>query len=94
VSWKQRLEKAGATPGKLALIGVLSLVLVGVILLQLPSTVETTAGTTSIESPQQQTNSTETDTPTASNENKQPEIRPWPKSDLAKTLANNPFPAN
>ena len=42
MNFKARLEKAGATPAKLALIGVLSVVLIVVIVVQLPESNEST----------------------------------------------------
>ncbi|MGI9427242.1 MAG: hypothetical protein ACR2NM_01195 [Bythopirellula sp.] len=85
---KQRLEKAGATPAKLALIGVLSLVLVGVIIMQLP---EATSGLSTPETPAQLANTKKTEKKDSSDGRKKQQLRPWPNSNLATTLANNPF---
>ncbi len=98
MSFQKQLEKMGATPGKLALIGVLVLVLGMVIVKQLPK------GTPSGASPSLATASlerskTEKAGPTkqatsetqATETNAKSKLAPWPELGLKETLTSNPF---
>lgn len=92
---KQQLEKMGATPSKLALIGILSVVLVGVIVMQLPD--ENAASTVANDAPSRapsgaqarQQVSTPANVTIANKETK--ELQPWPQADLSELLSNDPF---
>lgn len=92
---KQQLEKMGVTPGKLALIGVLSLVLVGVIVMQLPEGDPTQVAAHAASSPApsgaktKQQVSTPTNATIANKETK--ELQPWPQADLSELLSRDPF---
>lgn len=92
MSYKKQLEKMGATPGKLALIGLLSLVLVGVVAKQLPEGTAQTASkpsapvSTSRKVAQKLSTQDSPEEPERENE-----LTPWPEIDLTKTLAIDPF---
>ncbi len=93
MSYKQRLDKIGATPGKLALIGVLVLMLILVIVKQLPEGVSEYADT-SPTTAAQRTTKTEMvrpiKLPGKSSQNER-ELTSWPEIKISETLANNPF---
>ena len=93
----QTKDKLGATRGKLALVGLLALTLVGVVVKQLP---ESPPERASLEQTSAQAKgNSETSLASADSENrtllitdKGREQSPlWPESNLAETLANNPF---
>lgn len=92
---KQQLEKMGATPGKLALVGILSLVLVGVIVMQLPksnpSPVATQAAPSRAPSraKAKQPVSTPANATVANKQTREPQ--PWPQTDLSELLSRDPF---
>jgi len=92
VSYQQQLRKMGATPGKLALVGVLSLILIAVIAMQMPASVaDVPLGRTSTsKSPKIRgiRNDTAAQTEASTIETK---THAWPKVDLAATLAIDPF---
>lgn len=103
MSYQKQLEKMGATPGKLALIGGLVLVLVVVIVQQIPSgdagiqasanvSTELVAGTSQSQ-PQQVGKASPNDENLAgaSTTEQQFELPPWPEINLAETLASDPF---
>jgi len=98
VSTRQQLEKMGATPGKLALMGVLAIVLVMILVKQLPKSapdssvaalqppaVVDQAAKTGRASPVVTTSALTTDALEKSG------FPVWPVFHLSKTLTNNPF---
>lgn len=98
MSYKKRLEKMGVTPGKLALVGVLTLVLVMVIAKQFPeSTPENTKLSPAVVSQPQakaekaSTNNLTTNSLTAKKSSPESNFPVWPEIDLSETLASDPF---
>ncbi len=90
VNFKKRLEKSGATPGKLALIGVLSLVLVAVIVGQLPESSHNSPQSASVVPPQtanQEENATSLVQVTPAKD----KVSAWPEVSLELALENDPF---
>ena len=89
---KQQLERMGATPGKLALIGLLSTVLVAVIVKQLPKGETESLHTSSTAIPQQLAQTAEAD---PKDVNSKPdhlrEKTTWPVVKLSEALACDPF---
>jgi len=96
VSYKKQLEKMGATPGKLAIVGVLTLVLVMVIAKQFP---ESTPGNTELsravvsqaKAEKASTNNLTTNNLTAKKLSPESKFPVWPDMNLAETLASDPF---
>ena len=101
------MEKAGVTPGKLALVGVLALVFIGVIVCQLPDNSVTSQPATrdsseKLSQPSQQRPSDaggtrsnvakDTTPPTSQAPTEQP-IRTWPKLSLDRILSYDPLAA-
>ena len=86
MSTKKKLEAMGATPGKLALIGVLVVVLGLVIVKQLPK--GQPGNNAAQQAKKHKTNSTQAVVTTT---NKQGELAPWPEMKLSETLTSNPF---
>jgi len=87
---KKQLDKIGATPGKLALMGVLALALVVVIVKQLPKGAADDLGTVAAASQQAATQQASSANPSASPET-QKELPPWPEISLTETFASDPF---
>ena len=93
MSQPNKRNKIGATPGKLALVGLLSLVLV--IVKQLPKStpaigeaLQATQQTTQQQPKTEKSISKVTTTQVAREPSKLP---PWPEIDFTETLASNPF---
>lgn len=88
MSLKQTLEKHGATPGKLALVGVLCLVLVVVVVRQLPESAPSVPRAVAAK-PQGQPKGESKPSPQKTKEKK--ELPAWPQKTLHDALASNPF---
>ena len=96
MSQQKRLEKIGATPGKLALIAVLACVLVFVIVSQLPS--QNTPSQPSVKRKQNSAATAEQNDPPENNTvdqqnkvvRKQP-AAPWPQLQMSDLLQTDPF---
>lgn len=91
MSLKEQLEKQGATPGKLALIGVLSVVLAVVVIRQLPSTEEPVALAAQTTAKPTQSQRKEGDQVADKASAADEQSPPWPEFELEETLAHNPF---
>ncbi len=98
MSYKKRLEKMGVTPGKLALVGVLSIVFVMVIAKQFPESApeNTAVSSTVISQPlakaeKASTNNLTTNNLTTNTAQQESKFPVWPEIDLSETLASDPF---
>ncbi len=91
MSLKQQLKKMGATPGKLALIAVLVLVLFGVIVKQLPSSAPEKVNTAPAIAQSLDSKQSGTTNVNAEKSNVESELPAWPVINLTETLANDPF---
>jgi len=93
VSFQQRLDNVGATPGKLALIGVLVLVLIVVIVKQQPESVPVSVRESPITTEQQTTKRTRVSPSSLPEKDSQNESErtSWPEINFSETLASDPF---
>lgn len=93
--YQKQLDKLGVTPGKLALIGVLAIVLVMVVVKQLPESANKTVCTAPTVASQQLAKAANVRPETSSTKPEdtyaEHELPTWPKIDLMETLASNPF---
>jgi len=84
-------NKLGVTRGKLALVAVLSVVLVVVIVQQLPEGAAQPDETAAAAAELRPTNTKSEAAIATSNAKSNADMRPWPTSDVATAIANDPF---
>ena len=95
MSYQLKLKKMGATPGKLALVAVLAVVLVLVITKQLPKSAPDNAGVARATQKQSKAkkagSKVEPKVSTTKFYREAKELPSWPEVDFTETLASNPF---